>query len=173
MTVLIIGLALFFSAFSFHLLIWRIRIPNRQTKTLLFIFFGILALWLISSLLSPVIFSQLGLPVPANPYEYFHIALFFISLTLAYMITYSAIEVDSPSLVMVKIIADAGPEGLLKSKFEELMTEDILVKPRIRDLLRDKMVKLDGEVFSITPKGTNFVRIFIFYRKLLKAPLGG
>ena len=100
-------------------------------------------------------------------------SLFFISLALAYIISYSGVEADSPSLVMTLTIANAGPEGLDKKEFDKIMTNDILVKPRIRDLLLDKMAYKEGDKYKITPKGILFARIFIIYRKLLNAQKGG
>ena len=89
------------------------------------------------------------------------------------MITYSAIEVDSPSLVMINAIAKAGKEGLDEKLFYQMMNGDILIKPRINDLLNDKMAYLEGYKYKLTPKGRLLVRIFILYRKLLNAPKGG
>ena len=99
--------------------------------------------------------------------------MFFVSLLLAYMITYTALEADSPSLVMVMTIGSAGPEGLDKKKFDRLMSDDTLIVPRIEDLVLDKMVYMDGDKYRLTPKGVLMARIFVFYRKLLGAPKGG
>jgi hypothetical protein len=106
--------------------------------------------------------------------EYLHILLFVTSLTLAYMVTYSALEADSPSLVMIISIANAGSNGLPKEQFEQLMTDEILIIPRMRDLLRDNLVYVEGEKYKLTSKGHVFVRIFIVYRHILNiAQKGG
>jgi len=118
-------------------------------------------------------FNLFHLSSPLNFWEYLHVCLFFISLTLAYMITYSALEADSPSLVMVMAIRSAGPEGLDKKKFGQLMSDDTLVMPRIKDILLDKMARVDGDKYRLTPKGILMARIFIFWRKLINAPEGG
>ena len=89
------------------------------------------------------------------------------------MITYSAMEADSPSLVILNHIADAGSEGVAKDVFFDSLNDDILVKPRIKDLLRDKMAYLEEGRYRLTPKGIRFARIFILFRGLLKAPKGG
>ena len=173
MRVLEIGLFLFFLAFLLHLIIWKVRMPKRQTKTILQIFFGVL--------ISGIIFLYIKQPALLKGdffsfesfIEYFHISIFFTSLTLGYIITYSALEADSPSLVMIMLILDAGPSGLDIGAFTQRLNDDLLVKPRIEDLLRDKLVCMDGEKYLLTPKGNSFVTIITFYRKLINLPVKG
>ena len=86
---------------------------------------------------------------------------------MAYITTYSALEVDSPSLVMVMKIAKAGSNGLKKESFEHEMDDGILVVPRIRDLITGGMANLDEGRYRLTPKGVLVSRIFIAYRKLM------
>ena len=99
--------------------------------------------------------------------------MFYLSLLLAYMITYTALEADSPSLVMVMAISSAAPDGLDKTRFDQMMSDDTLIVPRIKDLVLDKMAYVDGEKYHLTPKGILMAQIFVFYRKLLAAPKGG
>ena len=47
------------------------------------------------------------------------------------------------------------------------MTHDVLVIPRIKDLLLDRMVYLEGEKYLLTPKGILFAQLFIYVRKIL------
>lgn len=172
MSVLLWSVIIVCVAFAIHLAWWRIALPVRQTKWLLIIFFGTMAavealLYALHTFGISVFHAPHGLP------EYLHITLFVIAVTLAYMITYSAIEADSPSLVMVMSIARTGSQGLEKEAFYGMMTDDLLIKPRIRDLLTDQMAVLDRDTYRLTPKGVLFARIFILYRKLLKAQKGG
>lgn len=173
MKVLFLGLFIFSLSFLFHLIIWKTHLPKKQVKALLQIFFITLILYLVVlSLFSPFLIS-LSLFTPGSFTEYLHLILFFISLTLAYIVTYSAIEVDSPSLVIVMAIAKSGLYGLNKENLEALMTDDVLVKPRIKDLLNSKMIYLDANNYKLTKSGYLFIRPFIFYRRLLKAGKGG
>ena len=173
MKILLLSLILFFTAFILQLIVWKIRIPKRQTKVLLVIFFGILFTGLLALKVSPYLIPGLGIYAPKYSLEYLHISISFISLTLAYMITYSAIEADSPSLVMIRAVAKAGSGGLDKKEFEKTMNDDLLVIPRVRDLLNDKMAYMEGDKYRLTPKGVMFARLFVFYRNLLNAPKGG
>jgi len=173
MKVLVFGLMIFCLAFLIHLIVWKIRLPKRQVKTMLLLFCAtllgsILLLWN-----APASFKLFNLTAPDNIWEYLHICLFFVSLTLAYMITYSALEADSPSLVMVMAINSAEPEGLDKKRFGELMSDETLVMPRIRDVLTDKMVYMEGDKYRLTPKGAFMARMFTLWRRLINAPEEG
>jgi len=173
MKILLWTLILFFLSFACQLFMWKVKIPKRQTKVLLQIFFinlawGLIVLWVV-----PLIMPEFSRYVPGSYAEYVHIFIFYCSLLLAYMITYSAIEVDSPSLVMIRAVAKAGAEGLDKKEFEKTMNDDLLVVPRVRDLLNDKMAYIDGDKYRLTPKGVLFARLFVLSRKILNAPKGG
>ena len=173
MLVLLYSLLLFSMAFILHIVLWKIRLPKRQTKVLLQVFFGTLSAGILSLISISFFVSEVDSIVPQKIPEYLHICLLFISLTLSYMITYSALEADSPTLVMVMTIKKAGQEGLDKKEFDSMLNDDLLIKPRIRDLITDKMAYLDGEKYKLTTKGVLFAQIFIWYRKLLNAPKGG
>ena len=168
MSVLFYGLALIFIAFLIQFAIWKTRLPKNQTKALLQIFFGtlvigILILWKFSAYI-----TLFGILAPTKIYEYLQLSFFFVSLTLAHIATYSALEVDSPSLVIVADIVEAGSEGLDRNTLEQKMNDDILVVPRVRDLVTGKLVCMDGEVYKLTKKGIFVARIFAAYRRLLR-----
>jgi hypothetical protein len=173
MKIFCVGSGLFALAFFIHLSLWKIKIPRRQTKVLLVIFIGTLilgffGLWILSSFDFAINFLCID-----GLIEYLHISLFFISLLLAYVVTYSALEVDSPSLVMVMNIANAGEEGIDEDVFDKAMTDEILVMPRLRDLVTDQMAFMDGNKYRLTIKGESMARMAIFYRKLLNSGKGG
>jgi len=173
MTILLWGITLFFVAFFFQIIIWKIHIPERQTQALVILFFCILAIGLFFLAIISHLYRISNLPVPRAYSDYLHIALFFTSLTLAYMITYSAIEVESPSLLMILKISDMGTQGLDRKDLEETMNDELLIIPRVRDLLTDRMAYLEGEQYKLTRKGKVAAKIFIFYRKILNAGKGG
>lgn len=164
---------LVFLAFLIHLIVWRMRLPRKQTRALLLIFFGVLcvALPLLPHLakLCPL----LGMKQPVPIATYLHISLFVISATLAYIITYSAVEVDSPSLLMVLAIDRAGTAGLSIEELHSTMNDALLVEPRIRDLILDGMAQQDGDLYRLTAKGAVMARMFTVQRRLLKSGKGG
>lgn len=172
MHILLTGLFILTLAFIIHLIILRIHIPQYQSKALLVTFFGTFLLLVIFSCLLPQSCAWASYLCYSLP-EFLHIFLFFISLTLAYLFTYPALEVDSPSLVIIRMIAEAMPTGLAKQDLENQLTDDILILPRINDLLRDNLVVANGERLQLTPQGRYFIKIFIMVRTLLKSGKGG
>jgi len=173
MSVLVYSLGLVFIAFLMHLFLWKIYLPRNQTTVLMYIFFGtlitgVIVLWKFSTSL-----TVFGVSAPQAVWEYLQISFLFVSLTLSYISTYSAIAADSPSLVMIMNITKAGVDGLDREKLFAAMTDDLLVKPRIRDLVNARMVYLDGDKYKIAAKSILLIRILILYRKLLGIPKGG
>ena len=173
MKILLFGTVLLLISFTLHVLIWKIRLPVRQTKVLLQVFFGVLLAGIAIFYYLPPSFEIFGMSAPRLISEIVQTIIYFVSFTLAYMITYSAIEADSPSLLMVMLISRKKKEGLEIEIFEREMSDEILIKPRIKDLLLDKMLVYDGRRYQMTFKGRLMAKIFIFYRKLLNAPRGG
>lgn len=162
MTVLCWSGGVLVGATLLHLLLWRLRLPRRQTRALLLIYFGVLALALGIRAVGPVNLAQDA-----------QISLLVISFTLAYIITYSAVEADSPTLVMIRAIAAAGANGLAEHEFRERLSDAVLVQPRYDDLVRDGMATRDGDTYRITPKGARFVGVLTWYRRLLGGDKGG
>ncbi len=147
--------------------------PRRQTKALLGIFLGVLVAAPLCSTAIAEFCPALSRCLPEGVTDWLRIALLHISVTLAYMITYSAIEADSPSLVMVMAIANAGPDGMDAKEFEATLNDDLLIRPRVTDLITDKMAYREGDRYKLTRKGLLFANIFVHYRRLLKAAKGG
>jgi hypothetical protein len=163
MHVLINGTLLFFLAFFIHLFFWKLHLPKHHTKILLTIF--------LSVLLAGILF--LNMFHHFNIFGCLQLSFLYISMTLAYITTYSGIEVDSPSLMIALKIKEAGLGGFNEEALQINLTDGILVKPRIRDLYKDKMIYLDQGKYKLTSKGILLARVFIFYRSLLNSGKGG
>lgn len=163
MSVLISGSLLFAIAFLVHLIVWRWRYPRNPIKTLVLLF-GTVAL-------TGIIF--LSLRASYTAVQYAHIALFFFSLFTCYLITYSAIEADSPSLVIVLLVAKCGKEGMPSERIKEAMGNDLLIEPRIKELAQAGLVDLSGLTYKINAKGRLLLLPFIIYRNFLGLGKGG
>lgn len=166
MAVLLWSTIIISAALLAHLLLWRTRLPRRQTKAILYIFLSaiILGLFVLFKYNQPL--SMFGLPTPDNLSEYLHILIFLVSLTAGYIILYPGFEVDVPSLIIVNTIAKAGSEGIEKAKLYETVNDDILIIPRLQDLLLDKMAYIDNGRYRLTSKGILIITIILFFRKL-------
>ena len=165
MKILIYSLLILFLAFLEHFIIWRIHLPARQANTILIIFIVNLVICMIFFWKFPK-FEILNILPPDKLIEFIWISLFVITFTLAYMITYSAIEVDSPSLIIIIMIASAGAMGLSRPELFEVLNDDILVKPRLRDLLTDRMAIIEDGKYKLTSKGKIISTVFIIFRNI-------
>jgi len=167
MRVFIFSLCITAAAFAAHLLLWRVRVPRRQTRAIVIIFISVLVLGLAGA------FFLNQNNVPWQAHEYARTCLCVLCLLCAYVITYSAFEAQSPTLVMVEKILSAGPGGLEKQAFEASMNDGVLILPRLDDLLRDNMARLENGRYTVTAKGRLMALVFVYFRKLLNLGMGG
>jgi len=168
MSVLVFSLLLTAVAFIIHFIIWKIRLPVHQKSILIYIFGVTLIAGLGFLFKFRENISLLGTNAPRELHEYFQICIFFISVSLAYMVTYSALEADSPSLVMIMTIANSGKEGLSQKNFEEKINNNTLIIPRLKDTLSEKLAYLKEDKYNLTPKGRIISTIFMVYREIIK-----
>jgi len=165
------GLTIPTSAFIIQIIWWRIHLPRYQTKTVIGIFIGLLVL-----VLGFLFFGRpdIGPLAPMSLWQYLHISILNISLLCAWVITYSAFEADSPTLVMVARLLKAGPKGVSEKDLLDSMSDEVLLVPRVNDLIRDHLATLDDKGrYHLTGKGHLFLTLVYGYRKLLGAPTGG
>lgn len=159
MNVLFYGTLTFFIGLLIHLTIWRICLPKRNRAFILVnVFFWTLVLGII---------MLKGVP------GYLDYIVLYCSLAAAYIVSYPAIEADSPSLAIVRNVAKAGGSGLDKSELRRAITDEILVVARIEDLLNDGLIRMDSGKYILTSKGRFLAGVFIWFRRLLNAPKGG
>lgn len=143
--------------------LWKIRTPKRQSRALVLIFLACSA--------AGAWGAARGLDWGAGEVLYF--AALQAILTADYLITFSAIEVDSPSLVMAEMLAKSGTAGIARPTWYATLNDQVLVFPRIEDLIRDQHVVREGGSLVLTKKGRGFVSLFIQARRVLKTPKGG
>ena len=137
--------SLFSTGFLAHWLLWRIGIPRRQTAVLLGIFFGVLAVWMIAWWAVPD-----SLIAPRTRWEGLHVCVFHTSLSLAYIVAYSAIENRSPSMNVLPP-----------------------VETRLDAMVRDAMIVEDGAGYRLASKGRAWAAALSCWRRLLGMPRGG
>lgn len=174
MSVILFGFGLFIFYFVTHYLIWKIHIPRRQVQVLLMLFPVLMILGFLAFQLFLKGYEGDGSLFSLLFVEYLQGCLLFTVLFAAYIVTYPAIEIDSPSLVIITHVSDKGPTGLDKELLEKSLTDELLVKPRIEDLVTEKMIFIgqDGK-YRLTAKGRWFILPFSFYRNLIGAGKGG
>ena len=103
--------------------------------------------------------------------EYIRISLLFISMTFVYCFVYISLIDDSPSLFIIMNIYNSGEKGMSKAELGLLINDDIFIKPRLKYLIEEKMVKKSKDNLLLTTKGKKLLSIFIFIQKIMKMPL--
>ena len=77
------------------------------------------------------------------------------------------------SRLFPRSIAEAGRTGLDPRAIDEEMDDRVLIEPRVKDLLTDKMATFRDGKYRLSGKGVVIARVFSFYRHLMGAGKGG
>lgn len=155
-----------------HLIIWRTRRPSSQYTTLMILCGGALAVSLASVTLVPHpagIFRAL----PQTLAEYVAFTILYLALALSYISTYSAVQADSPSLSILLRLERAGSAGVSRAELEAEFTDDLLVLPRLQDLVSGKLVNKKDDRYVIDRQGALLAAAHSGYRALLGLEKGG
>lgn len=163
------SLVLFLTAFLVHWVIWRVRVPRRQTAALLAILLGTLPAGLTIAVLTGGLYAW----APASGWELLQVVTFHVALALAYVVTYSLLEEHSPSLTLVKFVHAAGDRGRARAELLALLDGNRSLEGRVEALLRDGMVTQTGGTLRLTTKGLWWARTFGLWRRLYRMELGG
>jgi hypothetical protein len=161
MSVLFAAVGLFAGALLVHIVAWRIRVPKQQAGTLIVIILmvGIVGFSLLFSFES----EDAGL---SGARLLLGIGVFG-GLAAIYLILFSAIEADSPTLTMINLIQARGIRGIRENELRVAMSRYSYVEARIDQLLHDKMVIETAHGLQIQPSGRWLCTFILFYRRLL------
>ncbi len=163
MNILITTASLQLVALTAHVIVWRIRLPRNHTKTLLAIFAAVFGLWLAA-------FAPLSTSLP----DVLQTGLCYLSISLAYTITYSTIEGDSPTLSLILLIADSGDRGVHANDLVAFLSRRPFIQARIAALIRSGLVREVGDRFIAVSSPPIAFRIILRFRKLFGSiPRGG
>lgn len=170
MKVTVLACAITALSFAVHWCLWRIWVPRRQTLALMMIFFGVLIGGCLVGSCRDVRDHGWGLEWP---WDYVQVAMFHISMTLGYVVAYSAIENRSPSMKILTFVADGGEEGRSRREVQELLGQDSPLEVRIEAMLRDGMVKRTDGGLTLTGKGDRWATAFSQWANLIGLGKGG
>jgi hypothetical protein len=151
---------LFLIAFLLHLAWWRIRLPKRQLPALFkgFVLFFPLGLCALKAggLWPAALFTS-----PATAV----VGLLYFSLVITYVITYSALEGDSPTLSLMRWIAQH-PEGVREQDLEDFIASRPFIQARLKALEADDLTEVRGGAVFIKGRPSLFFRIIVAWRAL-------
>jgi len=148
------------AGFVAHWFWWRWRRPKRARAVLL-VLFPLGALCLAPAI--PPWLAALGL-APLGWAGWLNVALAVLAFTLAYVVTYSALEADSPTLGLIRHLAKHGPAGLAEDALRGFFREKSHVSLRLAALAEEEMiVEKEGSIF-LAPHPYRLFRAVLFYR---------
>lgn len=146
--------------FLIHLVWWRVRLPRRQRAALLglFVVGGIL--------LSPAaawVVQAVGLP-GLSWIQWLNVALGVLAFALAYVVTYSALEADSPTLSLMRHIGEQGEAGAGTGELAAFMGRRPFVAARLSALMEEGMLVEDAGRYRLAQHPYLLFRLVLFYR---------
>jgi hypothetical protein len=158
MNVLIAGGMALLLAWGAHVVLWKVRVPRRQTRTLLILFAG--------AAFFMVLMRRLG------ALEAVYLLTMVGTVGFAYATFFTTVEADSPSLdILLRLDCDHG--GVSEDELLSVLNDDVLVLARLDDLVRCGMVALRAGRFEATSSGRAFIAVFVNFRRLINAGKGG
>jgi hypothetical protein len=173
MTALFLAILLFLLAFVIHIIIWRIKQPSATAQTLIVVMCGGIcggagALWF-----GGQFFPALQPMLPDTLGNWLQPVVTALSAAAVYVMTYPALEVESPTLVMIDLLAGSEPNGLSRDDLYGRLDDSFLVTPRLDDLLREGLMTEIAGRCRLTARGRKLSQIFQAWRRLLGAGIGG
>jgi hypothetical protein len=169
MKIACVAAGLFSFAFFLHWIVWRIKIPSRQTAALLLILLGVLPVGLVAIGVLPRLQSF----APVGFWEYLHVSIFHVAMSLAYVVAYSALEQRSPSMTVLVFVAASRRQGRTREELVDLLKGMLPVEARLDAMLRDGMLADVNDIYQLTAKGRLWDYCFAAWRRLTKLSKGG
>lgn len=165
---LAVALGTLLIAFVAHLVFWRLHLPKAQLKALILIFFLV---WLIAalSLLTGTInvFSQTGGLLLGIIY----FSLIYWSAALSYIITYSAMEGDSPTLSLTRHLHRRGEKGVSHSEIDDFFRQRPFIGARVRALVSDRILIEESGGYRLRSGKYLFFHTILLYRRIVFGPV--
>jgi hypothetical protein len=166
MTRVLLAAGLFVIGLAVHLGTWRVRRPKRPFLALVLIFGSLLV----------VVVGSAGLWrqwVGLGGWDLVQLSVFHLSMSLAYIVTYTALE-GSPSVALVTFIAAAGAEGRELFELYGAIGDDQILGNRFQSLVDNGLLRANARgAYYLTRKGRFWAEVFAFCRKVFCLKIGG
>ncbi len=159
--ILITGFLLL-ATFLIHVFWWRVNMPVRTIVALLSLFFSVMLM------ISIIAYTQ---HVPLDRIVQF--ALFYFSSALVYIILYTAIEHQSPTLCIIDKLHSAGKAGCAEAELYRALAVTEETERRLQSLENSHWVAIKEDRIFLTQKGELIARVFHCTARLFGLNLGG
>lgn len=157
--------AMLLIAFIAHLIWWRISMPSRTTAALLVIF-----------LATPLLLYVLGIQhfsFEDEKFTHARLLLLYISTSLVYVILYSAIEQQSPTLSMVNFLKQHQDRGCDDESLIAFCNTNNDISKRLLLMQQSGWVKYTNQRWHLTPSGLRVAKLFHTGANLFGLKVGG
>jgi hypothetical protein len=155
----------FLAAIILHIVLWRCSRPRKTMRGLIAIFaaFGGIA-----------VLAQMICADENRAFDAAYLICLYAALVLAYLISYTGLEGQSPSSLIAIAASAAGENGITRADILTLVTEDVFVLPRVTDMVGAGHMRADeyGR-YHLTDRGRRFVRLFMLPRSLMRIETRG
>lgn len=166
------GALLFLVGFIVHVVLWRVRRPVNTTATIILVFVvSVSIVWLALSIFD--IFQGLTDFLPQEPVDKVLSLLLALALAVSYIMTYPALENDSPTLKLVYLIAQKGRTGVTEEELFRSFSNKNAVEPSITGMINEGLVRMEGQSILLTERGHRLATIYRKWRVILGAEMGG
>ncbi len=161
------GLPPLLIAWGIHMIQWRVRMPRRHLAALLATFAAVFVA------ASPLVWLAAGDLGEARIPVVLHAALFYWAAAFVYLITYTALEGDSPTLSLMRHVA-ASPAGLDEDALQKFVGSRPFVTARLEALRTDGLVEeRAGKFFSKGSPPLLYRGVLVWRQLLGMAERGG
>ena len=154
MHTLLSTLGLLSTAWLLHVAIWRVKTPHNHTRALIKVFGLITIVWITVTAFNVSILEAFRVLSLSGP------------LFLCYVITYSAIEGDSPTLSLMRYLDGRRPARLSKSELDAFFSARPFVDARLQALLRSGLIEEVNGRYKIAGQPSLPFCIVLTFRKL-------
>ena len=166
------GALLFLVGFIVHVVLWRVRRPVNTTATIILVFVvSVFIVWLALSTIG--IFQGLTGFLPQEPVDKILSLLLALALAASYIMTYPALENDSPTLKLVYLIAGKRQTGATEEELSRSFSNKNAVEPSITEMISEGLVRIEDESILLTERGHRLARVYRKWRVILGAEMGG
>ena len=160
--------ACLFTAWLVHLVLWRLRLPKAQLKDLLVVF---AVVWAVAALSVLAGFVGTGSFNAGSLVGFLYFCLIYWSAAFCYMITYSAMEGDSPTLSLTRYLHRKGAEGVSHEEIEEFFRQRPFVGARVKALVTDSVFIDESGGYRLASGKYIFFRLILGYRRVVFGPI--
>jgi len=144
-------------AFLVHVALWRARMPTHTTRALIVIFAAVLVVALVLRALWLQAYDWGGA---------LYVVALYGALALSYILLYTGIECDSPTLSLCRYIASSG-SGVTEAELDAFIASRPFVMSRIAQLEQAGFVSRRSGTIELTRNSTFMLAVTDLHRRLM------